>query len=68
MTSNMQELINMEVELTKEAVADEREGDGSHLNGAIERQAEEMALVRTTVEEAMAGVVVPAAKAAEEEI
>jgi len=68
MTSNMQELINMEVELTKEAVADEREGDGSYLNGAIKRQAEEMALVRTTVEEAMAGVVVPDAKATEEEI
>jgi len=64
----MQELINMEVELTKEAVADEREGDGSYLNGAIKRQAEEMALVRTTVEEAMAGVVVPDAKATEEEI
>ena len=67
MTPNMQELINMEVELTKEAVADERERGGSYLNGAIERQAEEMALVQTTVEEAMVGVV-PDAKAAEEEL
>ena len=53
----MQELINMEVELTREAVADEREGEGSYLHGAIERQMEEMTLVRTTVEHAIAGII-----------
>ena len=58
----MQELINMEVELTKEAVADEREGEGSYLHGAIERQMEEMALVRSTVEDAIAGIVPEAAQ------
>ena len=63
----MQELINMEVELTKEAVADAREGDGSYLDGAIERQLEELSTVRTTVEEAIAGVV-PEEAAGEEEI
>ena len=63
----MQELINMEVELTKEAVADARKGDGSYLDGAIERQLEELSTVRTTVEEAIAGVV-PEVAAGEEEI
>ena len=63
----MQELINMEVELTKEAVADAREGDGSYLDGALERQLEELSTVRTTVEEAIAGVV-PEVAAGEEEI
>ena len=43
--------------MTKEAVADAREGDGSYLDGAIERQLEELSTVRTTVEEAIAGVV-----------
>jgi len=54
----MQELINMEVELTKEHVADEREGDGSCLNGAIKRQMQEMTTIWTTVEDAIADAVV----------
>jgi len=54
----MQELINMEVELTKEHVADEREGDGSCLNGAIKRQMQEMTLIWRTVEDAIADAVV----------
>lgn len=63
----MQELINMEVELTKEAVADEREGEGSYLHGAIERQMEEMTLVRTTVEDAIAGIIPESTEAAKSE-
>jgi len=45
----MQELINMEVELTKEAVQDEREGETSILNESLTRQREEMDSIRDIV-------------------
>ena len=64
--AKMQELINMEVELTRDAVADEREGEGSYLHGAIERQQKEMILVMDTVQDAITGAI-PATEQSEEE-